>query len=79
MGKTIRVAAGPELMGYGPRVMPAWHMLDVVESAQETIERVLGRELAIFSELFRVRARGRNRRPTAVRPRFKRAAKIVRL
>jgi hypothetical protein len=83
MGKILKVAFDSELVSeYGPPITPAWELLDVVEAAEETIECVLGRELAIFTELFRApRARGKNgigRAKGAVGARFKSSAKIVR-
>jgi hypothetical protein len=83
MGKILKVAQPDfELVSeYGPPVTPAWELLDVVEAAEETIECVLGRELAIFTELFRApRARGKTggRAKGAAVARFKSNAKIVR-
>lgn len=82
MGKVIRVAVDSELVSeYGPPVTPAWELLDVVSAAEETIECVLGRELAIFTHLFRgprVVRKGGGRGKQAAVARFKSSAKIVR-
>jgi len=84
MGKVMKVAVESELVSaYGPPITPAWELLDVVEAAEETIECVLGRELAIFTSMFRgprvTRGKGGGgRAKQAVRARFKSSAKIVR-
>jgi hypothetical protein len=66
--RKLKVAIDGDLVAeYGPCVRPAWEIVDVVEHAQETIGRVLQRELSQLFLLGRPLVRRRSRQGVARR------------
>jgi hypothetical protein len=75
--RKLKVAVDGDLVAeYGPCVRPAWEVVDVVEHAEETIGRVLQRELSQLFFLGRPLVKRRSRRTAA---RLDASRRVVRL